>query len=114
MSNGVVISGAGLWKPEHIITNEELVDSYNAWAERYNADNAEAIAAGELEEKPLSSAEFVEKASGIRQRYAYIKEGILDVERLLGEAPKPKPIELPFLADLDAAAAADEDAPTAD
>ena len=29
--NEVVISGAGLWTPEHTITNEELVESYNAW-----------------------------------------------------------------------------------
>ena len=25
----IIITGTGLWTPEHIITNEELVDSYN-------------------------------------------------------------------------------------
>ena len=29
--NQVVISGAGLWKPEHVVTNEELVAAYNAF-----------------------------------------------------------------------------------
>ena len=82
MTNAVVISGAGLWKPPHIITNEELVGSYNAYAERFNADHGAAIEAGELEAKPLSSAEFIEKASGIKQRYAYVKDGILDIDRM--------------------------------
>ena len=61
----VVISGAGLWNPEHAISNEELVDSYNQFAELYNQQHATEIEAGELEAKPLSSAEFIEKASGI-------------------------------------------------
>jgi len=81
-ANEVVISGAGLWRPEHRITNEELVASYNAWADRYNTEHHAAIDAGELEGKPFSSAEFIEKASGIRSRYAYVKDGILDVERM--------------------------------
>jgi beta-ketodecanoyl-[acyl-carrier-protein] synthase len=81
-ANEVVISGAGLWRPEHRITNEELVASYNAWADRYNTAHHAAIAAGELAEMPFSSAEFIEKASGIRSRYAYVKDGILDIERM--------------------------------
>ena len=78
----VVISGAGLWKPAEFVTNEELVEAYNAWASRYNVENADAIAAGDLTEKPLSSAQFIEKASGIKQRYTYCKEGILDIDRM--------------------------------
>ena len=83
-----VISGTGLWTPEHIITNEELVASYNQWAHRYNDQHARAIAAGEREAKPLGSAEFIEKASGIKQRYAYIKDGILDVDRMRPAIPE--------------------------
>jgi len=86
--NQVVISGAGLWKPEHVVTNEELVESYNAFATRYNEQNSEIIAAGDLAEKPLSSAEFIEKASGIKRRYAYIKEGILDIDRMRPRIPR--------------------------
>ncbi|WP_416305447.1 beta-ketoacyl-ACP synthase III [Neptunicella sp. SCSIO 80796] len=87
MSSRVVISGSGLWTPEHRISNQELVASYNAWADQYNSKNAQAIQAGELEAKPHSSAEFVEKASGIKNRYAYIKDGILDINRMRPRIP---------------------------
>jgi beta-ketodecanoyl-[acyl-carrier-protein] synthase len=80
--NQVVISGVGLWKPDHSISNEELVESYNAWAASDNAENQAAIDAGEISPKPFSSAEFIEKASGIKSRYAYKKEGILDITRM--------------------------------
>ena len=86
--NQVVISGAGLWKPEYVVTNEELVASYNAYASRFNEQHSEAIAAGDLAEKPLSSAEFIAKASGIQQRYAYVKEGILDIDRMRPKIPR--------------------------
>ena len=77
-----VISGTGLYTPENVITNEELVASYNRWANQYNAEHAEEIEKGEREAKPLSSVEFIEKASGIQQRFAYVKKGILEVERM--------------------------------
>jgi beta-ketodecanoyl-[acyl-carrier-protein] synthase len=83
----VVISGAGLWKPPFSISNEELVASYNGWAERYNRDHRDAIDRGEREAKPLSSAEFIEKASGIKRRYAYEKQGILDTNRMRPRIP---------------------------
>ncbi|MGH1541179.1 MAG: beta-ketoacyl-ACP synthase III [Arenicella sp.] len=81
-NKSVVISGGGLWTPEHSISNEELVDAYNRYAEKYNYENAVSISKGELAEKPLSSAEFIAKASGIKSRFAYRKEGILDINRM--------------------------------
>ena len=36
MTSSVVISGSGLWKPAHSISNEELVLAYNAYAEQFN------------------------------------------------------------------------------
>ncbi len=87
-SFAVVISGTGLWTPEHIITNEELVESYNAWADNYNMKHAASIQAGELLAKQKSSVEFIIRASGIRQRYAYIKDGILDIERMRPAIPE--------------------------
>ncbi len=78
----VVISGSGLNIPPHSISNEELVASYNAFAERFNQEHAEQIAAGEIKEKPFSSAEFIEKASGIKSRYVFDKEGALDIDRM--------------------------------
>jgi beta-ketodecanoyl-[acyl-carrier-protein] synthase len=80
--NEVVLSGAGLWVPEHTVSNEELVDSYNAWAAAYNAEHVSQIEAGQLAAKPFSSAEFIEKASGIKSRHAYVKDGILDIKRM--------------------------------
>ncbi len=90
----VVVSGAGLWKPAYTITNEELVASYNAYADQYNAENQAAIAAGELEEKTGSSVEFIEKASGIKCRYVYVKEGVLDIDRMRPKIERRREDEL--------------------
>ncbi|MCZ2723498.1 beta-ketoacyl-ACP synthase III [Marinomonas sp. 15G1-11] len=78
----VVISGVGLWTPQNTITNEELVESYNAWAKVYNDDNEAKIKTGELLAKPFSSADFIAKASGIKSRYIYCKNGVLDIDRM--------------------------------
>ena len=85
MSQQVVISGVGVWHPEESITNEELVASYNAYVDAFNEKNKLQIEAGEVNAMPYSSAEFIEKASGIKSRYIYQKEGALDIERM-----KPK------------------------
>lgn len=78
----VVISGTGLWVAPEVITNEELVASFNAYARHYNEANAAAIATGALVAVAESSVEFIEKASGIRQRYVIDKEGVLDPARM--------------------------------
>lgn len=88
MNANVVLSGVGLWTPPYKITNQELVESYNAWAEAYNQKHQAEIEAGELTAKPFSSAEFIEKASGIKSRYIYRKEGALDIERMRPEIPE--------------------------
>ncbi|WP_340678427.1 beta-ketoacyl-ACP synthase III [Paraglaciecola sp.] len=87
MTVSVVISGSGLWTPPHSISNEELVTAYNAYAQQYNAQHQVEIDRGALSAKPLSSAEFIEKASGIRSRFTYIKDGILDVSRMRPNIP---------------------------
>ena len=94
MSNPIVISGTGLWTPPESISNEELVDSYNAYAKKYNEEHAVEIEAGELEGLPQSSANFIEKASGIKSRFVYKKEGILDVDRMRPKIPPRKEGEL--------------------
>lgn len=88
MSPKIVISGTGLYRPEHVVTNEELVTSYNAYADQFNAQYQSEIAEGSVIAKSHSSVAFIEKASGIKQRYAYVKDGILDVDRM---RPKIKP-----------------------
>ena len=76
------ITGTGVFTPENVITNDELVESFNRYVDLYNAENAEAIAAGELPAKEYSSTEFIIKASGIEQRYVLDKEGVLDPTRM--------------------------------
>ena len=85
MSQQVVISGVGVWHPEESITNEELVSSYNAYVDAFNEENKQQIEAGDVTALPYTSAEFIEKASGIKSRYIYQKEGALDINRM-----KPK------------------------
>ncbi|WP_313576796.1 beta-ketoacyl-ACP synthase III [Brevundimonas sp.] len=103
-----VISATGLFTPEQSISNEELVGAYNAWAEGWNAANAEAIAAGELEAKTPSSEAFIEKASGIKARFVMDKSGIIDPERMLPHLAARGDDELSILAEM--AVKASEDA----
>ncbi len=84
----IVISGTGLFTPSESISNEELVESFNAYVEMFNAENASEIAAGRIAALQPSSAEFVEKASGIKSRYVMNKDGIVDPTRLTPNLPE--------------------------
>lgn len=79
---GVVISGTGVFTPPDAVSNDALVESYNAYAEKWNAVNATAIEAGELIAKEPSSSGFIEKASGIKSRYFMEGSGATDPERM--------------------------------
>jgi beta-ketodecanoyl-[acyl-carrier-protein] synthase len=78
----VCISSTGLYLPPHIISNAELVDAFNRFADLDNAAHATEIAAGTRPAVPHSSVEFIEKASGIQQRYVLEKTGVLDPTRM--------------------------------
>lgn len=80
--SAVVISGTGLYRPPHTISNAELVEAYNRYADLENERHAAAIAAGERAPLTHSSVEFIEKASGIKQRYVIEKSGVLDPLRM--------------------------------
>lgn len=86
-SNSTVISGTGLFTPKDSISNAELVASFNAYVAQYNRDNAQAIEAGTLAELTPSSADFIEKASGIKSRYVMDKQGILDTHTMKPQWP---------------------------
>jgi beta-ketodecanoyl-[acyl-carrier-protein] synthase len=73
-----VITGTGVFTPSQIITNDELVIAFNAYADRFNVEHASAIEAGEVDATPHSSSEFIFNASGIEQRYVIDKTGVLD------------------------------------
>ena len=95
-----VIAATGLFTPEQSISNAELVAAYNAWAERFNADHAAGIAAGEVTELTPSSVEFIEKASGIRSRFVLDKAGVLDPDRMTPHIPERSNDELSVLAEM--------------
>jgi len=69
----VAISSTGIFTPPEVITNAELVASYNAYAALQNARHADEIAAGTRVALTDSSVEFIEKASGIQRRYVMEK-----------------------------------------
>jgi beta-ketodecanoyl-[acyl-carrier-protein] synthase len=96
----VVISGAGHWTPAHTITNAELVESYNAYANRFNATHDSEIAAGSVQAKQPSSDEFIRKASGIQSRFAYVKDGILDIDSMRPRIPQRADDELSHQAEM--------------
>ena len=54
----VLITGSGLYTPKEIISNEELVTSFNAYVDQYNLDNQENIESGELEPLVYSDTDF--------------------------------------------------------
>jgi beta-ketodecanoyl-[acyl-carrier-protein] synthase len=85
-----VISGTGIYVPPHVISNAELVTAFNAYARDWNDAHAADIAAGTAQPLAASSEGFIDKASGIRQRYVIDKDGVLDPKRMcprFGERP---------------------------
>ncbi len=102
-----VISATGLFTPEDSITNAELVASFNAYVERFNAAHADAITAGEVEPLEPSSVEFIEKASGIKARYVMAKEPVLDPEIMAPRWEERPDEELSILAEIGVEAARD-------
>lgn len=102
-----VISATGLYTPPETITNDELVASFNAYVELHNARNAAAIAAGEVAELAPSSAEFIEKASGIKSRHVMSKAATLDPETMGPRWPERGDDELSVMAEIGVKAALD-------
>ncbi len=102
-----VIAATGLFTPDQSISNAELVQAYNTWAERENARHADEIAAGTREALTPSSVEFIEKASGIKSRFVLDKTGVLDPERMVPHLPERSNDELSILAEMAVKAAQD-------
>ena len=102
-----VITATGLYTPPDSISNAELVEAFNAYVANFNAANAAAIAAGELEPLQSSSAEFIEKASGIKSRFVAEKSGILDPKLMRPIIPERPNEELSILAEYAVKAAED-------
>ncbi|MBB6468675.1 beta-ketodecanoyl-[acyl-carrier-protein] synthase [Aminobacter lissarensis] len=101
----VAISGTGIFTPEEVITNAELVASYNEYAHRQNKLHADAIEAGEREPMAMSSEEFIVKASGIERRHVVSKFGILDPGIMHPMLPERTEDELSLMAEVSVKAA---------
>lgn len=93
-----VISSTGLFTPTDSISNEELVDSFNAYVDRYNAANPDA------EPLTYSSVEFVEKASGIKSRHVMDKRAILDPDIMEPRYPERSNEQVSIMAEIGVAA----------
>ena len=102
-----VISSTGLWTPADSISNEELVESYNAYADKWNAENAAEIEAGTKDALTYSNAEFIEKASGVKSRFVISKAPILDPNIMAPHIPARPNDEPSILAEIAANAARD-------
>jgi beta-ketodecanoyl-[acyl-carrier-protein] synthase len=107
MTTEAVIAATGLYTPPNSLSNEELVATFNAYVERFNAANAEAIAAGEVQALAPSSPEFIEKASGIRSRFVVDKTGLVDPERMAPNIAERPNESLSVLAEMAVEAAKD-------
>jgi beta-ketodecanoyl-[acyl-carrier-protein] synthase len=96
-----VISSTGLFTPNDTISNEELVTSFNAYADLYNAAHPDA--------EPLvhSSVEFVEKASGIKSRHVMNKAAILDPTIMEPRYPERPNEQISMMAEIGVAACRD-------
>ena len=103
----VAISGTGLFTPAESITNAELVASFNEYVRRYNAYNAAAIAAGEMQPILKSSDEFIVKASGIRRRYVMARAGMLEPEIMCPRMTERPNEQLSLMAEIAVSAARD-------
>ncbi len=95
-----VIRSTGLFTPQESISNAELVESFNAYVAKYNADYAPEIEAGERQPLSPSSVEFIEKASGIKSRYVVDKKGVLDINRMTPFIPERANDEISILAEI--------------
>jgi beta-ketodecanoyl-[acyl-carrier-protein] synthase len=102
-----VIAATGLYTPPQSLSNAELVETFNAYVARFNAANAEAIAAGDVAALTPSSVEFIEKASGIKSRYVVDKSGLVDPELMRPQIPERSNEELSVLAEMAVEAAKD-------
>ena len=100
-----VIAATGLYTPPNSLSNAELVETFNAYVAGFNGANAAAIAAGEVQALIPSSAEFIEKASGIKSRFVVDKTGLIDPERMAPNITERPNDQISVLAEMAVAAA---------
>lgn len=104
----ICITGTGLFIPPYSISNEELVTAFNQYVDNYNEKHADDIANEVMPALQHSSAEFIEKVSGIKSRYVMEKEGILNPEIMAPViAYRDMDVEMSIMGEMGAAALED-------
>ena len=103
--NDISIIGTGLWYPDEITTNEEIVNSYNSYVDNFNEINKLKIAEGSITALAHSSEEFIAKASGIKTRRIIDKINSLDPKVMRPVTKNEDESELSLLAQVGISAA---------
>ncbi len=103
----VAISSTGIHVPHEVISNEELVQAFNAYVALENTRHAQEIAAGSFTPLVESSVEFIEKASGIKRRHVLDRSGVLDPTRMRPRFSRRGDDELSLMAQIAVEAAND-------
>ncbi len=98
------ITGHGVYTPSEVISNDELVASFNAYADQQNTQHATEIAAGDRTRMDYSSADFIFSASGIKQRHVLNKTGVLDPNRMFPKLQPRPDVDLSEMAEMAVAA----------
>jgi beta-ketodecanoyl-[acyl-carrier-protein] synthase len=97
----VMISGMGAVIPDSVVTNEELVASFNAWVDEENVRRL----ATSMPPLSRSDAAFIEHASGVRERRVHTLDGVLDPQRMTPRIPPRADDELSVMAEFGLGAA---------
>lgn len=103
----IVISGTGVFTPPFSISNEELVLSFNTFVKNFNSVHGDEIANGSCQPLAESSAEFIERASGIKSRFVIDRQGVLDPEIMCPRLPKRSAAERSIQCEISVAAASE-------
>ena len=96
-----ILRGVGVVIPQDRITNEELVASFNRYAE---IENRRREKTGEAP-VPLSNARFIVEASGVEARHVLEKTGVLNPERMTPVFPERPDDQLSLQAEFGLASA---------
>ena len=104
----MALSGTGLFTPPHAISNDELVESFNAYVRRHNAAHAEAIAAGTMAalcriRAPNSSS----RPPASRAATSWTRRGFWTRRSCARASPSARTIRSPILAEIAVTAARD-------
>jgi beta-ketodecanoyl-[acyl-carrier-protein] synthase len=84
----IVVSGTGVYTPPFSISNDELVQSFNTYVQKFNREHKSEIDTGACLPLAESSSDFIERASGIQSRFVIDRTGVLDPDVMCPQLPK--------------------------